>query len=181
LENFVQAGRQIGIDVELIGKKDYPRLTEYDALFIRETTAVDHHTYQFAQKAEFAHMPVIDDPNSILKCANKVYLAELLRENEMATPRSEILYRDQPATLERKQARKICSSARFWCWRKSLCIPTLTGGSACLAGGRFLPANTICQRVTGRFIIIPPTALRARADMKRWRLNRLLRRRLSWR
>ncbi|MBN2685782.1 MAG: RimK family protein [Pontiellaceae bacterium] len=101
LENFVQAGRQIGIDVELIGKRDYPRLTEYDALFIRETTSVDHHTYQFAQKAEFAHMPVIDDPNSILKCANKVYLAELLRENELATPRTEILYRDQPATLER--------------------------------------------------------------------------------
>lgn len=101
LENFVQAGRQIGIDVELIGKEDYPRLTEYDALFIRETTSVDHHTYQFAQKAEFAHMPVIDDPNSILKCANKVYLAELLRENELARPRTEILYRDKPATLER--------------------------------------------------------------------------------
>ncbi len=101
LEYFIQAGRQIGIDTEIIGKKDYPRLTEYDALFIRETTSVDHHTYQFAQKAEFAHMPVIDDPNSILKCANKVYLAELLRENELATPRTEILYRDQGAALER--------------------------------------------------------------------------------
>ena len=101
LENFVLAGRQIGIDTEIIGKKDYPRLTEYDALFIRETTAVDHHTYQFAQKAEFAHMPVIDDPNSILKCANKVYLAELLRENELATPRTDILYRDQPGALGR--------------------------------------------------------------------------------
>jgi len=101
LENFVLAGRQVGIDVEIIGKRDYPRLTEYDALFIRETTSVDHHTYQFAQKAEFSHMPVIDDPNSILKCANKVYLAELLRENELATPRTEILYRDQGAALER--------------------------------------------------------------------------------
>lgn len=101
LESFVLAGRQIGIDTEIIGKKDYPRLTEYDGLFIRETTAVDHHTYQFAQKAEFAHMPVIDDPNSILKCANKVYLAELLCENELATPRTEILYRDQGAALER--------------------------------------------------------------------------------
>ena len=63
--------------------------------------AVDHHTYQFAQKAEFEHMPVIDDPNSILKCANKVYLAELLRENELATPRTEILYRDQDESLVR--------------------------------------------------------------------------------
>lgn len=100
LGNFLLAGRQVGIDTEIIGKKDYPRLTEYDALFIRETTAVDHHTYQFAQKAEFAHMPVIDDPDSILKCANKVYLTELLRENELATPRTHILYRDQTGALE---------------------------------------------------------------------------------
>ena len=78
LENFVLAGRQIGIDAEIIGKKDYARLTEFDALFIRETTKVDHHTYQFAQKAEHLHIPVIDDTNSILKCANKVYLAELV-------------------------------------------------------------------------------------------------------
>ena len=100
LENFIQAGRRIGIDTEIIGKKDYPRLSEYDGLFIRETTAVDHHTYQFAQKAEFSDMPVIDDPNSILKCANKVYLAELLRENELPTPRTEILCRDQTEMLD---------------------------------------------------------------------------------
>jgi glutathione synthase/RimK-type ligase-like ATP-grasp enzyme len=99
LENFVQAGRQIGIDVDLIGKCDYSRLTEYDGLFIRETTNVDHHTYQFAQKAEFMRIPVIDDTNSILKCANKVYLAELLRENKVATPQTRILYRDNPSAL----------------------------------------------------------------------------------
>lgn len=101
LAHFIQSGRQMGIDTELIRKRDYPRLMEFDALFIRATTAVNHHTYQFAQKAEFSYMPVIDDPNSILKCANKVYLAELLRENELATPRTEILYRDQHGALER--------------------------------------------------------------------------------
>ena len=101
LENFVQAGRRMGIDTEIIGKKDYPRLSEFDGLFIRETTAVDHHTYQFALKAEFSDMPVIDDPNSILKCANKVYLAELLREKKLPTPRTEILCRDQSEMLER--------------------------------------------------------------------------------
>ncbi|HEY5653179.1 MAG TPA: RimK family protein, partial [Pontiella sp.] len=101
LEYFVKAGKQIGIDTEVISRKDYSRLTEYDALFIRETTAVNHHTYQFAQKAEFSHIPVIDDPNSILKCANKVYLAELLKENELATPGTEILHRDQGVSVER--------------------------------------------------------------------------------
>jgi glutathione synthase/RimK-type ligase-like ATP-grasp enzyme len=99
IENFVLAGRQIGIDTEIIGKRDYARLTEFDGLFIRETTSVDHHTYQFAQKAEHLHIPVIDDTNSILKCANKVYLAELLRDNELSTPKTMVLYRDMPAML----------------------------------------------------------------------------------
>ena len=40
------------MDVELIEKKDYARLGEFDALLIRETTAIDHHTYRYATKAE---------------------------------------------------------------------------------------------------------------------------------
>jgi glutathione synthase/RimK-type ligase-like ATP-grasp enzyme len=100
LKNFIRAGRRMGIDVELITKKDYTRLAEYDALFIRETTAVDHHTYRFAQKAEFEQMPVIDDPGSILRCANKIYLAERLRDNELPTPRTVFLYCNQPESLQ---------------------------------------------------------------------------------
>ncbi len=51
LANFVRVGASLGIDVELIGRKDYARLAEFDALLIRETTRVDHHTYRFAEKA----------------------------------------------------------------------------------------------------------------------------------
>jgi hypothetical protein len=50
LESFIRVGRQLGVDVELIEKKDYARLAEYDALLIRETTSVDNHTYRFAKK-----------------------------------------------------------------------------------------------------------------------------------
>lgn len=101
LEHFVQAGRKLGIDVELIGKKDYARLAEYDALLIRETTSVDNHTYRFAKKAESEGLVVMDDPASILRCTNKVYLTDLLRSNCLAMPASEILYRDNPQELER--------------------------------------------------------------------------------
>ncbi len=100
LDNFIAAGRLVGIDTEVIGKRDYTRLTEFDALFVRETTGVNHHTYRFAQKAEFSHMPVIDDPNSILKCANKVYLAELLREKEISTPSTILLHCDNKGACE---------------------------------------------------------------------------------
>ncbi len=50
LQRFIAAGEQLGIDVELIEKKDYARLAEFDALFIRETTRVDDHTYRFAKR-----------------------------------------------------------------------------------------------------------------------------------
>jgi glutathione synthase/RimK-type ligase-like ATP-grasp enzyme len=91
LRNFVRVGKSLGIDVEFIEKKDYPRLAEYDALFIRETTAIDHYTYRFARKAESEGMVVMDDPDSILKCTNKVYLAELLKANQVPIPRTVIL------------------------------------------------------------------------------------------
>ena len=52
LGRFEKAGRKLGINVEQISRRDYMRLPEYDGLFIRETTAIDHHTYRFARKAE---------------------------------------------------------------------------------------------------------------------------------
>ncbi|PJI50056.1 MAG: RimK family alpha-L-glutamate ligase [Pseudomonas sp.] len=105
LENFVRVGRQLGIDVELIEKKDYSRLAEYDALLIRETTRVDDHTYRFAKKAEREGLIVMDDPASILRCTNKVYLTDLLRSQGLGMPDTEILYKDTPQELERVGAR----------------------------------------------------------------------------
>ena len=102
LERFVRVGGQMGLDVELITKADYGRLLEYDALLIRATTALDHHTYRFAKKAEAEGMAVIDDPRSILKCTNKIYLAELLRANGIPTPRTLILDRRRIGRIERE-------------------------------------------------------------------------------
>lgn len=99
LQKFIKVGAGLGVDVELIEKKDFLRLAEFDAQFIRETTALDHHTYRFAKKAEKEGMPVIDDPNSILKCTNKVYLAELLRANKVPTPKTVILDKSKLATI----------------------------------------------------------------------------------
>ncbi len=95
LRNFIKAGKKLGVDVELIERKDYSRLPEYDALFIRETTSIDHHTFRFAKKAEAEGMVVIDDPTSILRCTNKVYLAELLRTNRIKAPRTLVLQQDR--------------------------------------------------------------------------------------
>jgi glutathione synthase/RimK-type ligase-like ATP-grasp enzyme len=102
LERFVRAGAQLGLEVSLITRADYTRLLEYDALFIRETTALDHHTYRFAKKAESEDMPVIDDPRSILRCTNKVLLAELMDANTVPAPRTLILDRRRMGRAERE-------------------------------------------------------------------------------
>ena len=44
-------------------------------------------------------MVVIDDPTSILRCTNKIYLHDLLRSRKLPTPRTEILYRDDAKRL----------------------------------------------------------------------------------
>ncbi|MCI0508216.1 MAG: RimK family protein [Gammaproteobacteria bacterium] len=100
LKRFVRAADQLGIAAEFIGKKDYVRLPEYDGLFIRETTMVDHHTYRFAKKAEAEDLVVIDDPTSILRCTNKIYLADLLQTHNIPTPRTEILNSTSEESLQ---------------------------------------------------------------------------------
>lgn len=102
LENFIKVGKLLNVEVELIQKKDYAKLGEYDALFIRETTAIEHHTYKFAKKAETEGLVVIDDPNSILLCTNKVFLAELLKINKIPTPKTVILQKDNLALIEKE-------------------------------------------------------------------------------
>lgn len=101
LQKFVRAGKSLGVAVEMIQRKDYSRLAEYDALFIRDTTRINHYTYRFAKKAESEDMVVIDDPNSILRCTNKVYMAELLRANRVPTPKSRILHKADIKRVDR--------------------------------------------------------------------------------
>jgi glutathione synthase/RimK-type ligase-like ATP-grasp enzyme len=86
LDLFIEAGESMGLNVDLIDKNDSKSLGEYDALFIRATTSVDHYTYRFARRAIQENLVVIDDPQSIVKCTNKVYLAELMRSHQILTP-----------------------------------------------------------------------------------------------
>lgn len=99
IKRFVRAGKPLGFNIDVIDRHDYARLAEYDALFIRETTRVDHHTYRFARKAEMEGMVVMDDPTSIMRCTNKVYLAERLRSHRIPHPETRIIQRQKVKTL----------------------------------------------------------------------------------
>ena len=91
LNQFIKAAKEADIEAELITASDYNRLLEFDALFIRETTKINHYTYHFAKKAEANGMVVIDHPESIVKCANKVFLKELLEQQKVGMPKTELL------------------------------------------------------------------------------------------
>jgi glutathione synthase/RimK-type ligase-like ATP-grasp enzyme/ribosomal protein S18 acetylase RimI-like enzyme len=91
LEMFRKAAEEVGFYTEFITKDDYDRLPEFDALFIRETTSVNDHTYLFARRAYSEGLVVIDDPWSILRCSNKMFLYERMNRARVATPKTRML------------------------------------------------------------------------------------------
>jgi glutathione synthase/RimK-type ligase-like ATP-grasp enzyme len=100
LQRFKRAGRELGMQVELITEADYARLLEYDALFIRTTTAVNHYTYRFARRARSEGLVVIDSPEAILRACNKVYLAELLARHNIPAPQTRALVKGMPVDAD---------------------------------------------------------------------------------
>jgi glutathione synthase/RimK-type ligase-like ATP-grasp enzyme len=97
IQKFVRAAQELGIGADVIGPDDLGSISEYDALFLRETTRVHHHTYRFARRAAAEGLVVIDDPDSILRCGNKVFLAERLTRARIPMPKTVIVHRDNLA------------------------------------------------------------------------------------
>jgi glutathione synthase/RimK-type ligase-like ATP-grasp enzyme len=92
IRRFIRAAQKVGLEPSVISSEDYSRIAEFDALFIRETTSVNHHTYRFAQRALAEDLVVIDDPRSIIRCGNKVYQAELFARHDVPHPRTLIVH-----------------------------------------------------------------------------------------
>jgi glutathione synthase/RimK-type ligase-like ATP-grasp enzyme len=92
IDKFVQAAGKVGLRAEVIGPGAIDRLPEFDGLFIRTTTNVGHFTWEFARKAEALGLVVIDDPDSMLKCTNKVFLGELMQRHRIPVPRTMMVH-----------------------------------------------------------------------------------------
>ena len=91
IKHWARVAEKLGVEVEPITRRDLARLAEFDGLFIRETTSIDNHTYRFARRAAQEGMAVIDDPISMIRCTNKIYLHELLTGNGIPVPPTVIL------------------------------------------------------------------------------------------
>ena len=108
LRYWAKIAEKMGVEVEPITKKDLAKLANYDALFIRETTSISNHTYRFARRAQQEGMPVIDDPLSMIRCTNKVYLNELMTYNKVPVP---------PTVMIAEPGRSRGGGARRWAFR----------------------------------------------------------------
>lgn len=93
LHKFIEVAKRMNIHAELITEEDATRLMEFDALFIRTTTSLRHYTFHLAQRAKLNDLAVIDDPDSIIRCTNKVYLSELFEKERIPAPASQLLFR----------------------------------------------------------------------------------------
>jgi glutathione synthase/RimK-type ligase-like ATP-grasp enzyme len=100
LRHFVAAAEALGMRAEIIDRHAIERLAEFDALFIRDTTFLNHYTYEFAQRAAALGLVVVDDPQSILQCNNKVYLNELFARNGIRVPKTLMVHSDNVGDIE---------------------------------------------------------------------------------
>jgi len=94
LQRLVRAAPLVGLEAELIGPDALERLPEFDALFNRASPEVNGVIYEFVRRAESMGMPVVDDPESILRCLNKVYMHELMSRHRISQPRTLTVHRD---------------------------------------------------------------------------------------
>ncbi len=95
---FARAAKRRGVLFEVIGPRSLGSLAEHDALFIRTVTGVAHASFRFSQTAETLGMPVIDDPQSIVRCSNKIYLHELYERHGIPMLPAMIVSRKTPPT-----------------------------------------------------------------------------------
>lgn len=99
IAKFIKAASKYGINAQAVSKDEIDSLSYYDALFIRETTAIDHHTYRLATKAENMGLVVMDDAASILRCCNKVFLHDAFSYQKVPSLKTEVVNDASEETL----------------------------------------------------------------------------------
>ncbi len=78
----------MGHDVDFIFPVDISRIPGMDAVFIRARTDPMNVTYVAARMASFYGIPVIDDPQSIQICSDKVNMYSHLMKKHISMPRT---------------------------------------------------------------------------------------------
>jgi glutathione synthase/RimK-type ligase-like ATP-grasp enzyme len=101
IRRFTKAAARRDIECWVIEPDEIGRIAEYDALWIRETTLVNHYTYRLARRARAEGLVVLDDPEAIIRCGNKVYQAEVFGRCGIPCPKTIVVHPGSEDEVER--------------------------------------------------------------------------------
>ncbi|MBH0050666.1 RimK family protein [Pseudoalteromonas sp. SWYJZ19] len=99
IARFIKAAAKHGINAQALSFDEIDNIAQFDALFIRQTTAIDHPTYRLASKAQSLGLVVIDDSESILRCCNKVYLHDAFNYQKVPSLKTVVVADQSSETL----------------------------------------------------------------------------------
>lgn len=104
IAKFIKAAAKHGIYAQALTLDEITSISHYDALFIRQTTAIDHPTYRLASKAQSLGLVVIDDSDSILRCCNKVYLHDAFNYQKVPSLKTHVVADASDETIQSLEA-----------------------------------------------------------------------------
>ncbi len=103
LMRLSQVARKLGHRADFLFRPDMYKIPEYDAIFIRALTDPLNSAYVAARTAEMHGIKVIDDPDSIRVCCDKVNMYQHLVRRGVPIPETRIIDRqDITAPLARR-------------------------------------------------------------------------------
>ncbi len=91
LMRFGQAARKLGHTVDYLFRPDLYKIPQYDAIFIRALTDPLNSTYVASRMAQLHGLRVIDDPQSIYICCDKINMYKHLLKAGVPIPMTEFL------------------------------------------------------------------------------------------
>ena len=89
------AAEELGHSADFIFPTEIKKVPKTDGLFIRHNTDPMNMAFVAAKMASLHNIPVIDDPQSIQICADKINMYYHLMKNDVPIPRTEFLSRKE--------------------------------------------------------------------------------------
>lgn len=83
LQNFKQAAEKLGHEFNFMFRENVSEIPKYDAVFIRATTDPLFTAYVVSRTASELGLKVIDDPESIQICGNKIHQYALFKKHNI--------------------------------------------------------------------------------------------------
>ena len=95
LQNFKRAAEKAGNEFHFLFREDISEIPKFDAVFIRATTDPLFTAYIVSKTAWELGLKVIDDPESIKICGNKIHQYELFEKYDVPRIPTMFLNKDE--------------------------------------------------------------------------------------